>query len=342
MRSGCLRMLALSLGVLACQTVGGVPREEMPERPIVLRWYDREEFRRRAQDLEDMQSGGHRQTREGVADAADVVSFVNRVLGVGQGKEGESLEKRYPGRMAFYDARSDEIDVVEQARPGAIPRAWSRDGEKLLFTQLSGRLRQLFEYRPATGEVRPVTRGPAVHADGCYGPEGRFVVLAARAGEHGPTSYVELLGRGGTRERLSEGPRDWSPTCAPDGSAVAWVNVDERGHDTLMTRMPPVGGELRRLGPGRDPSFSHDSQWLVYSVPSGRFANLFRIRPDGSGRHAIGRTTVDALQGSFSPDDRLVTYVADDGYRRRLYLRRFDGSGDRVLLEEGGGTDPVW
>ena len=43
-----------------------------------------------------------------------------------------------------------------------------------------------------------------------------------------------------------------------------------------------------------------------------------------------------------SPDGRLIVYVSNDGLHERIYLRRFDGTGDRILLESGGGHDPVW
>ena len=34
--------------------------------------------------------------------------------------------------------------------------------------------------------------------------------------------------------------------------------------------------------------------------------------------------------------------TAEDPPRRRLYVRRFDGSGDRILFSGGDGEYPVW
>jgi Tol biopolymer transport system component len=45
---------------------------------------------------------------------------------------------------------------------------------------------------------------------------------------------------------------------------------------------------------------------------------------------------------TISPDGRLVAYVAEIDHRQQLYLRRFDGSGDRVLFANGDGAFPVW
>jgi Tol biopolymer transport system component len=243
----------------------------------------------------------------------------------------------------LLDPRTQRVNEVRAARPDAIPRAWSPDGERLMFTQLVGEYRQMFEFDRTTGEVRQLTRGRGVHPDGCYGPEGRFVLVRAEVKRGRAVSRIQLTEPGGIRPRaISEGPMDFSPACAPDGRAIAWVGLDERGRDSLIVRMPALGGEPRRIGPGRDPAFSPDGEWIVYSAQVRREWKLYRIRPDGSGRKAIGRGVFDELQPSFSPDGRLVVYVSDDGLHKRIYLRRFDGTGDRVLLESGGGHAPIW
>jgi Tol biopolymer transport system component len=52
--------------------------------------------------------------------------------------------------------------------------------------------------------------------------------------------------------------------------------------------------------------------------------------------------TRNEIQPTFSPDGRLVLYVSDNGYDERIYVRRFDGTGDRILMSSGGGTNPTW
>jgi Tol biopolymer transport system component len=331
-----------ALLALACQGPA-LPGSELPERAIALHYYDVETLRRRTEAIADAQPSPMRQPRAGVARMEDLSFFVDRLLGVQIGEEETSLERRFPGRLAWLDPRTGKVELMPGARPGAMPRAESPDGERLIFSQASGGYRQLFELNRSSGEVRRLTRGRAVHADGCYGPEGRYVLASAWVEEERPVSYIELTEPGGVRpRRISAGPSDYATACAPDGTAVAWVAVDDRGRDVLMSRMPVVDGVVRRLGPGRTPAFSPDSQWIVYSAQvKGRWS-LHRIRPDGSGRRAIGRGTFDELEPSFSPDGRLLVYVSDDGFDQRIYVRRFDGTGDRVLLDAGGGTSPVW
>lgn len=343
--SGRWLALLLVLPFWACAGVG-VSKDELPGGEIAMRWYDEEATRHRREAVVDLtnRAGGGRQS-EGVAVARvdDMSRYMGQLFGVATDIDPRSIERRFPGRLVFFDPRDGSIAQVEGARPGGNPSDLSADGDRLLFTQVDGKYRQLYEYLRSTGEIRRVTRGPDVHADGCYGPDGRVVVL--RATVQGHNAFSRLLisqGEGRPPAEVSSGPSDWGPACAPDGSAIAWVAVDAKRGDQLMTRMPPQGGTIRKLGPGKDPSFSADSEWIVYSARVGKVWQLFRIRPDGSGRHPMGRNTLDSVQPAFSPDGRLVVYVSDDGFDRRPYLRRFDGSGDTILLDNGSGINPIW
>lgn len=332
-------------GVLLClllpSCVGGIISQEMPEPEIALYWYDTETLRERAEAVDATQQS---RSRAGVANMEDMTGYLSNLLGGGEEAGSEaSLALRYPGRFAFLDPRSEEVRPLERTLTGAIPRAWSADRTRLMYSQTVKNFRQLFEYRPETGEVRQLTRGPAVHSDGCYLPDGRRVYARAEVQGERPVASIVVTQAGSAPRPISEGPADYAPACAPDGHAVAWVMAQPRGRDVLVTRMPPLDGEVRELGLGRSPSFSPDGQWIVFSAPVERTRwRLFRIRPDGSGRKAIGSSSLDELQPTFSPDGRLVVYVADDGFHKRIYVRRFDGSGDRVLLRNGGGEFPVW
>ena len=79
------------------------------------------------------------------------------------------------------------------------------------------------------------------------------------------------------------------------------------------------------------------------TAPVGESWRLHRVRPDGSGRTSMGRGVVDELDPAVSPDGRFVAYVSHaDGEPDNLFVRRFDGTGDRVLLGSGAVAHPVW
>lgn len=335
--------IALAAGALLGCAAGGVSLEELPEHPIAVVHREPEEARNRREALRELLDPERSQSAEGdlVVSVDEARRFLDWLSGE-DASSGAELSRRFPGRLALLDPRSGRVEPLGAARKGAIPTAWSPDHRRLLFAQLVDEQLQLFEYDREKRSVRRVTRGPEVHPRGCYGPEGRYVWMQVTVEGRQPRGRMLLTGPGGVRARpISEGPIDQSPACAPDGSAVAWVAREGR-RDWIVVRKPVPDGENRRLAPGRDPDFSPDGQWIVYSARVGDGWRLYRMRPDGSARAPLGRGVLDAEHPRVSPDGGFVLYAAEEDFHTRLYLRRFDGTGDRLLGLEGEGERPVW
>ena len=269
----------------------GIPNSELPDQAIALRWFDAEALRGRA-EIVDKTYGMGSKTPQGMPSVDDFKDYMGQVLGIEGPTEKRSvvqrMEEQYPGRMALGDPRSGRIQGLGLV-PGTVPRARSPDGGRLIFTQLVQGVRQLFLLTLDGRDIQRLTRGPNVHPDGCFGPDGRFVFVATEFDGPRPRSRLMVTEPGGTGGTVfTDGPSDYAPACAPDGSSVVWVAVTERGQDVLMSRSPVIGGTVRRLGPGRDPAFSPDSEWVVYTARIGRRWALYRIRADGSGRRQVG------------------------------------------------------
>jgi TolB protein len=149
--------------------------------------------------------------------------------------------------------------------------------------------------------------------------------------------------RGGAPQQVSQSGYAYYPSCAPDGSAVAYTEVGDRGRvQRVVIHSPIRTGEPRVLSSGKEPSFSADGRWIVFSARRKGKWTLWRISPDGTGRTGLGSGGFDERRPSLSPDNRLVVYVADTTLHQRLFMRRIDGSGDRVLFSGGDGDRPVW
>jgi Tol biopolymer transport system component len=334
---------------LACASWGGVPDAELPAQPIAIYYRTPEEARVRAEAL--------RRAAPPPAVAADAPTVVgtkaylradadavDRLLESALGAD-RSAPESHLGRLALLDTRSGDVTFVEGALRGAVPQAWSRDHGALLFAQPiapgSGDV-QIFEWSAAERTMRRVTVGPPVHSQACYGPDGRIVVTAVESGGRGPTSRIRISGPGGRAPfaDLSNGPADHSPSCARDGSAVAFARMRDAKRSEVWIAAP-IDAEAHLLAPGRDPRFA-DTGWIVYTAAAGPAARLFRIRADGSGRAPIGGGGTAEGWPTASPDGKLVAYVASEASSRRVLVRRFDGSGDRILLASGEGEYPVW
>jgi len=349
--TGVRRAVLGAAGLLCACATGGVPDREIPDAAIAIRYRTPEEARRRAELYEDRLEERRGRpisnvTRVGGAELHADLDTVEGYLGDLFGRE-EHDPRKHAGRLALLDPRTGRVTVVEGALRGAIPLDWSADHERLLYAQPEPRGSdvQLFELSVAERAVRPVTYGPPLHSQGCYGPDGRIVALAVDTRSEPARSWLTLSQPGGRAPyvRLSEGPADFGPACAPDGSALVFSRADARGRTRILLRRPLVEGPTRPLVPGSDPRFSGDGEWIVYSVARREGRRLFRVRVDGTGRAPVGESRRSESDPATSPDGRLVVYVAAESPpRRHLYLRRFDGSGDRILFADGDGEFPVW
>lgn len=347
-----MRARACALAALAafgCFS-SGVPFAELPESPIAVVYRSPEDSRRHAELLlaeRDAQSPQAEPAQpmpppgeEGVARVRDIKSYMKTVL---TGVPGSPAQTRYPGRLGFLQPRRAVIENFAGASGEAVPHAWSADRSRLLFTTIVDRFAQVFELDVASGEVRPITHGPDAHPAACYGPDGSVVLMSARVVNDQVQSQIEILEHGSATPRaLTPGPRDYAPTCSADGRWLAWMTAPKRGVEWVMSREIAGEAEARRLGPGREPRFCGPGDWIVYSAPIQRGSKLWRVRADGTGRSPIGRGVLDESGPACSPDGGKVVYVVIEDFRETLYVRRFDGSGDRILYADSDASHPVW
>jgi Tol biopolymer transport system component len=205
-------------------------------------------------------------------------------------------------------------------------------------------VQQVFEYDRDSGDVRPIARGPYHYLGASYGPDGRIAFARLDPREGAATRsrvFVTRPGGGGARP-VTPGPVDTWPIWSPDGSLVVYSSVDEAGGAVIRAIEPLSEGEPRLVARGLEPAFFPEGDWLVYTTRRrGRWA-IWRVRPDGSGKHPIGSSGHNERDPTVSPDGRFIAYVAEDKERQRLMVRSLDGSGNRPLLSSGDGLLPTW
>ncbi len=335
MRPGAL-FVGVALAVLGCAG-GGIDRASFPDAPMAFVYRTETQAHERLEILE---------RAEGRRSASRPGEMRARLEDVGQwfglGNSPEQQQAALKGRLAFFDLRTDEIDVADFALPGARPLDWSPDHQKLLYVSAQGGSPQIYEWDRATRSARALTRGPAAHPSASYGPGGRIAYVEVRGGGRRATSRVWVTGPGGAAPRvLTPGPVDGAPAWSPDGKVLVY-EVAPHLPSARLAAIDPDGGEPRLVARGRRPVFTPDGAWVVYSARVSGGWRLRRMRPDGSGKLAFGQGPGDAHTPSVSPDGRFVVYVHEEGKRQRLRVRGLDGSGDRPLLNHGDGHAPAW
>jgi len=324
----------------------GFDLEDLSEEPLAFVYRTREESERRVEILERARTPGHTKVSGGSYDAS-YLRVEDAVEAFGFGQTREEKAATLLGRMAGLTTPTETITVYDFALGGDRPFDWSPDRRRLLFRSLRGHEIQLFEWDRETGHVRALTSGPGSHRSGCYGPGGRLAYSRHLPGVDGSgyESRIWATGAGGGAPRpVTPGPNDAMPDWSPDGKLIAYQTIGRDGRETIAVIDVDAEGEPapRFLGRGRNPTFSPDGQWIVYSARTRGSWKLFLVHPNGLGKRALGSSARDEHDPAVSPDGRFVVYVADDDERQKLRVRSFDGSGDRPLLLDGDGAAPVW
>src|SRR6516165_4131527 len=125
----------------------------------------------------------------------------------------------------------------------------------------------------------------------------------------------------------------------------------------LMTRLGPsqsslfvsnaVGSSEQRLTEGYldyNPAWSPDGQWIVFTSERNGSADLYRMRPDGSGLERLTDDPAYEDQAAFSPDGNRIAFVTTraDG-RANLWILDLN-TRQATPLTSGAGGDfrPAW
>lgn len=334
---------ALILGIaFAC---AGVPTEEIPSDAIAVLHWERDAFRKREELLKGRVPGGP--VREGVANVENLRDWLSSVAGAANTRE----LARYPGHLELLNPRTGELSRVEAAPAGARPLAWSADRKRLLYASAAGRRNfQIYEYDLETGDVKAVTYGEETHVTADYANDGSVVFGGILMDEGAPPSgrIYSMESSLGLPKVITRGALAETVRWSPDGSGIVFVirqrvRGKRKGRPLLVSQsLRDPDATPRTLGAGRQPVFTPDGEWIVYSAPVGDTWRLRRMRPDASARRPLGNSVRSESSPAVSPDGRFVAYVAREGELDRMFLRRLDGSGDRMLLADGSFEYPVW
>ncbi len=267
------------------------------------------------------------------------------------------------------------IPMPERQEGGCAPiwPAWSHDGRFLAFTCCIKRGFMeadecdrvgLADVDSGTVRLFPVkavdVEGDAAAWFPSWSPmENTFVFtfMLDPGGEGGPPSRSELhafsigeyLDDAERRVLLSEGFVGMSHAWFPDGKSIA-VTVTDQYFSTENDDWPATGalarlwlasGKLERLADVAFPGFglvevTRDGAHIFFSTPSVSFPAV-DIEDSVGSAFGVWRYEIASRLLSRIPQPGPVFYFAlSPSGERLLYLRKFDRSGDRIWVREGG------
>jgi Tol biopolymer transport system component len=273
---------------------------------------------------------------------------------------------------AIFTADMDGSGLRQLTHPrksvSDIEPDWSPDGTEIVVQRIDGNGCGPFcetdeiDVMAADGShlVRlaydPPGRGCESHGTGAGGicrsvpewsPDGKRIAFQCQVQPSGADpgySRICVMNADGSGVRqLPQAPptglTDGAPAWSPDGKEIAF---DRGVHDQhAIFVMNADGSDARQLTPwslrAAQPDWSPDGKELVfysnYDGSSKVSANLYTIRPDGTGIHRLTDATGGAVQylsASFSPDGQWIAFGRSPGVgpsgNADVYVMRADGS----------------
>ena len=195
---------------------------------------------------------------------------------------------------------------------------WTVDGDWLIVNG-NGVLQRV---PAAGGDLEPIEVPglPSLNNDHVLSPDGSFAYVS---GSDGHLHQVNLAARTSRRVSNDRGPAfiHYLHGVSPDGALLAYIGMDllaDGGVRTNVYVLPTAGGPDQQLTddafPDDGSEFGPDGSWIYFnseraSTTPGH-AQLFRMRPDGSG---VEQLTDDERVNWFphiSPDGSRIAYLS--------------------------------
>ena len=166
-------------------------------------------------------------------------------------------------------------------------------------------------------------------------------------GNIGPDVWIGDINRG-TTTRLTHGGNNVTPVWSADGKSVLFA-ASKGGPFEIWARdaagaAPPslvhsAAAQHRHAFPS---STSSDGRLVAYTESGGPTrADVFVIALADRTTIASVQTPFDEINGTLSPDGRILAYQSDESGRWEVYVLRLS-DGRRLAVSSAGGADPLW
>jgi Tol biopolymer transport system component len=200
---------------------------------------------------------------------------------------------------------------------------WSPDGRSLVFGGSSNGSSGVYAVDVAVVNGKPTASNlrllqAAYHlGDPQWSPQGDLIAVAGVEVSPGVTGIVTFPTAGGTPVvRYSATPprRTQWPTWSPDGTRIAFTEIDDVAGTSTLRILNLVSGELVdvvTLPPAliRWPDWSHDGASIAYSRHGGDGReNLYTVTAQAASTPVL---VARGLAPSWSPDDRYLVHSVD-------------------------------
>jgi Tol biopolymer transport system component len=282
-----------------------------------------------------------------------------------------------PDRVFLVHVDGSGEHEIARRLPGSVAHPdFSRDGSHLVFDQLAsgdGNNSQVFVANADGSNIRHIAPcAPPTCLDRyapSWSPDGKQLAISSDGGRltaTGPTRFgLAIVDVASQRvrpivENSATAGQDLFPRWSPDGKRLVFWRDRSSTDGSVKTAVFTVkadGSGLRRLTPwsmkAADPDWSPDGSLILFDThplfefSQGAESELYTMRPDGSGMHALTAFGADgprSTQPRWTPDGNAILYtrLSQSDLPRHIWVITADGSVDvPVLTSKTIYTHPV-
>ena len=246
-------------------------------------------------------------------------------------------EKQYERDLYLLNIETGQEQKLTSDEGGNIAPTFSPEGSQIAFVACpdtsntcSLNLMDLKTRRitPVSVSTIPDIRFP----DWCQLPESPWLAFEARSKNPNKNNIWRINLENGTLEQVTDGDTDIRPSWSPDCNQIVFERFDPKSKiSDIYIHNLLTGTEKRVISTPDEDEFgvtwSHDGQWIAYSRTSRDTnrdgfvnlddqADLFIIRPDGSGEVNLTRGKYSVFSPTWSPDSQRILFTAYYGNNR--------------------------
>lgn len=260
-------------------------------------------------------------------------------------RQGQLLAVRFdPDRLELRGAPVVILEHLQDIPGGGFGfYDISRNGTLVYLTDGLMNVENRLAWRDQSGRSERLSLPPDVYQSPRISPDGQEMAITIRSPD--PEIWIYDLKRHTSRRMTFSPGEEEIPIWSPDGKRIAYASNSRRQAFWLARDGSSAAQPLMAM-----PQHFHLDSWAAdgkriafeRTAPDDRW-EIWMLPLEGARQpYPYLQTAFNERTPAFSPNGRWLAYASDESGRFEIYVQRFPGPGEKRIVSNEGGTEPVW